>query len=423
MAAGAACENFSIRPAVGEHLVAGVVHRPHPDAEPCPPTPDPCILSLWPSFSTTSPAATRTSSSALPNFEGIFEASHPADELTKLEERAASPDFWKDPAEAQRVLQRRRRLEEERDLIERLRTREGDLAVLVEWASEGEDVLAELASGLDALAEEVDAAETKKMLGGEHDRKNAIVTIHPGAGGTESQDWAEMLLRMYLRWTERRGFKRDVIDFQPGEEAGLKSATFTVTGDYAFGLLSAEAGVHRLVRMSPFDQAARRHTSFASVFVWPELPEDVEVDIDEKDLRIDTYRSSGHGGQHINVTDSAVRITHLPTGIVVTCQNERSQGRNRESAMKVLRARLYDLKTKEQQAKLDQIGGEKKDIAFGSQIRSYVLHPYQLIKDHRTKEEVGDVNRVLDGDIDVFIKTYLKQKAAGTLGQARADED
>ena len=295
--------------------------------------------------------------------------------------------------------------------------------MLIEWASEGEDVLAELASGLDALAEEVDAAETKKMLGGEHDRKNAIVTIHPGAGGTESQDWAEMLLRMYLRWAERRGFKRDVIDFQPGEEAGLKSATFTVTGEYAFGLLSAEAGVHRLVRISPFDQAARRHTSFASVFVWPELPDDVQVEIDEKDLRIDTYRSSGHGGQHINVTDSAVRITHLPTGIVVTCQNERSQGRNRDSAMKVLRARLYDLRMKEQQAKLEQIGGEKKDIAFGSQIRSYVLHPYQLIKDHRTKEEVGDVNRVLDGDIDLFIKAYLKQKAAGTLGQARADEN
>ncbi len=321
------------------------------------------------------------------------------------------------------MLQRRRRLEEERDLIERLRKREEDLTVLAEWAAEGEDVLADLSNSLDALSVEVEAAETKKMLGGEHDRKNAIVTIHPGAGGTESQDWAEMLLRMYLRWTERRGFKRDVIDYQPGDEAGLKSATFTVAGDYAFGLLAAEAGVHRLVRISPFDQAARRHTSFASVFVWPELPEDVEVDIEEKDLRIDTYRSSGHGGQHINVTDSAVRITHLPTGIVVTCQNERSQGRNRDSAMKVLRARLYDLKMKEQQAKLEQIGGEKKDIAFGSQIRSYVLHPYRLINDHRTKEEVGDVDRVLDGDIDMFIKTYLKQKAAGTLGQARADED
>jgi peptide chain release factor 2 len=229
---------------------------------------------------------------------------------------------------------------------------------------------------------------------------------------------------MYVRWFERRGFKRDMIDYQPGDEAGLKSATLTVSGEYAFGLLSAEAGVHRLVRISPFDQAARRHTSFASVFVWPELADDVHVEIEEKDIRIDTYRSSGAGGQHVNVTDSAVRITHLPTGIVVSCQNERSQHRNRDSAMKVLRARLYDLRSKEQQAKLDQIGGTKKDIAFGSQIRSYVLHPYQLIKDHRTKFEVGDVNRVLDGDLDGFIRAYLMQKASGTLGQpAAADED
>ena len=223
------------------------------------------------------------------------------------------------------------------------------------------------------------------MLGGEHDRSNAIVTIHPGAGGTESQDWAEMLLRMYLKWSERRGFKREVIDYQPGEEAGIKSVTVALTGDYAYGLMAAEAGVHRLVRISPFDQAARRHTSFASVFVWPELPEDVDVEIDEKDLRIDTYRSSGAGGQHVNVTDSAVRITHLPTGIVVSCQNERSQHKNRAQAMKVLRARLFDLKMKEQQAKLEQIGGEKRDIAFGSQIRSYVLQPYQMMKDHRTQ--------------------------------------
>jgi peptide chain release factor 2 len=228
---------------------------------------------------------------------------------------------------------------------------------------------------------------------------------------------------MYLRWVERRGFNREVIDSQPGDEAGIKGATFTVSGDYAYGLLSAEAGVHRLVRISPFDQASRRHTSFASVFVWPELPEDAEVEIEDKDLRIDTYRSSGAGGQHVNVTDSAVRITHLPTGIVVSCQNERSQHRNRDSAMRVLRARLYDQRMKEQQAKLEQIGGEKKDIAFGSQIRSYVLHPYQLIKDHRTKEEVGDVNRVLDGDLDVFIKTYLMRKASGTLGQAVAEDD
>jgi peptide chain release factor 2 len=295
--------------------------------------------------------------------------------------------------------------------------------VLREWAEQGEQVDGEFAQALEALDVEVQAAEIKKMLGGEHDRKNAIVTIHPGAGGTESQDWAEMLLRLYLRWTERRGFKRDLIDYQPGEEAGLKSATVTVTGDYAYGLLSAEAGVHRLVRISPFDQAARRHTSFASVHVWPELPEDVDVEIEEKDLRIDTYRSSGAGGQHVNVTDSAVRITHLPTGIVVSCQNERSQHRNRDSAMKVLKARLYDLRTKEQQARLEQISGVKKDIAFGSQIRSYVLHPYQLVKDHRTKEQVGDVNRVLDGDIDVFIKSYLMKKSSGALGEATADED
>jgi peptide chain release factor 2 len=281
----------------------------------------------------------------------------------------------------------------------------------------------DLGAALDELSAQVVAGETKKMLGGEHDRKNAIVTIHPGAGGTESQDWAEMLLRMYLRWSERRGFKRDVIDLQPGDEAGIKSATMTIFGDYVYGMLLAEAGVHRLVRISPYDQASRRHTSFASVFVWPELPDDVEVEIEEKDLRIDTYRSSGAGGQHVNVTDSAVRITHLPTNIVVSSQNERSQHRNRDSAMKVLKSRLYDLKLKEQQAKLDQLGGEKKDIAFGNQIRSYVLHPYQLIKDHRTKMEVGDVSRVLDGDLDPFIKSYLMKKASGTLGMAEAEED
>src|SRR5438128_7273590 len=261
------------------------------------------------------------------------------------------------------------------------------------------------------------------LLSGENDQLNAICTIHPGAGGTESQDWAEMLLRMYLKWAEQRGFKTETIDYQPGDEAGLKGVTFRVSGEYAYGLLSAEAGVHRLVRISPFDQAARRHTSFASLFVWPELPEDVDVQIEDKDIRIDTYRSSGAGGQHVNVTDSAVRITHLPTGIVVSCQNERSQHRNRDSAMKVLKARLYDLKMKEQQARLDQIGGTKKDIAFGSQIRSYVLHPYQMVKDHRTKEQVGNVDRVLDGDLDGFIKSYLMKKASGTLGEAVADED
>ena len=318
------------------------------------------------------------------------------------------------------MLRRRRRLEEDRELSLALHRRSEDLEVLVEWAGQGEPVIDDLRSGLDDLATEVEAAETKKMLGGPHDACNAIVSVHPGAGGTESQDWAEMLLRVYLRWTERRGFSREVIDYQPGEEAGIKSATITVAGDYAYGLLLAEAGVHRLVRISPFDQAARRHTSFASVFVWPELPEDVEVEIEDKDLRIDTYRSSGAGGQHVNVTDSAVRITHLPTGIVVSCQNERSQHRNRDAAMKVLRARLYDRRQREQQEQLEKIGGEKKDIAFGSQIRSYVLHPYQMVKDHRTKLEVGNVERVLDGDIDTFIKRYLMQKAAGAAAAADA---
>ena len=354
----------------------------------------------------------------------IFEAARPGEELAQIEARASAPDFWNNQAEAQKTLQRRRRVEEEVELVTALRKRTEDLGVLIEWAGQGEDVVAELTAGLDEFMRLVDAGEIKKMLGGEHDRRNAIITIHPGAGGTESQDWAEMLLRMYVRWTERRGFKREMIDYQPGDEAGLKSATMTVNGEYAYGLLSAEAGVHRLVRISPFDQAARRHTSFASVFVWPELPEDVDVEIEDKDIRIDTYRSSGAGGQHVNVTDSAVRITHMPSGIVVSCQNERSQHRNRDSAMKVLRARLYDLRLKEQQARLDHIGGVKKDIAFGSQIRSYVLHPYQLIKDHRTKFEVGDVNRVLDGDLDGFIRAYLMQKASGTIGQpAPADEE
>jgi peptide chain release factor 2 len=372
---------------------------------------------------TNSFAGTRISRGARGTCGAIFDASRPADELSKIEQRVSEPDFWKDQEGAQKLLQRRRRLEEDRDLSDSLKRLVEDLAVLAEWAEAGEPVADDLGRSLDELQSQVDAGETKKMLGGEHDRKNAIVTIHPGAGGTESQDWAEMLLRMYLRWTERRGLKREVIDVQPGDEAGIKGATITVIGDYAYGMLLAEAGVHRLVRISPFDQAARRHTSFASVFVWPELPEDVDVEIEEKDLRVDTYRSSGAGGQHVNVTDSAVRLTHLPTGIVVSCQNERSQHKNRAQAMKVLKSRLYDMKMKEQQAELDRLGGEKKDIAFGSQIRSYVLHPYQMVKDHRTKEQVGDINRVLDGDIDAFIKTYLMRKASGSLAPPTDDDE
>jgi len=323
-------------------------------------------------------------------------------------------------------MQRQRRVEADVALRDSLKRRGDDLAVLFEWAGAGEDVTADLERALDEFQQEVSTAETRQMLSGEYDRSNAIVTIHPGAGGTESQDWAHMLLKMYLKWTERRGFKREVIDFQDGDEAGIKSATVLFSGEYAYGLMSAEAGVHRLVRISPFDQASRRHTSFASVMVWPELPEDVDIQIEDKDLRIDTYRSSGAGGQHVNVTDSAVRITHLPTGIVVSCQNERSQIKNRAQAMKVLKARLFDRKLKEQAAKLEQIGGEKRDIAFGSQIRNYVLQPYQMVKDLRTRYEVGDPARVLDGDLDPFIKSYLLHKSRGTLGapaDAADDED
>ena len=294
--------------------------------------------------------------------------------------------------------------------------------MLVEWGRAGENVSADLSKGLAAFAGVIEAGEVRTMLSGPMDPNNAIVTIHPGAGGTESQDWAEMLMRMYIRWSERKGFKREVVDLQPGEEAGIKSATMTISGENAYGLLNAEAGVHRLVRISPYDQAARRHTSFASVYVWPELDDNIDVEIDDKDLRVDTFRSSGAGGQHVNVTDSAIRLTHLPTGIVVSCQNERSQHKNRASAMKVLRSRLYDMKLKEQQAKLDQIGGEKKDIAFGSQIRSYVLAPYQMVKDHRTKYQVGDPSRVLDGDIDEFIRAYLLSRASGKLAATTEDD-
>ena len=378
---------------------------------------------MWQSNSNTWSDSTRISRAERRNYGGIFEGAGLDEQLADLEKRISKPDFWSNQADAQKVMQGRRRLEEDQALRQSLRRRADDLGVLVEWANDGEDVSADLARGLGELQAEIEAAETKKMLGGEYDRANAIVTIHPGAGGTESQDWAEMLLRMYLRWAERRGFKREVIDYQPGDDEGIKGATITLIGDYAYGLMAAEAGVHRLVRISPFDPAARRHTSFASVFLWPELPEDADIEVDEKDLRIDTYRSSGAGGQHVNVTDSAVRMTHLPTGIVVSCQNERSQHKNRSLAMRVLKARLFDLKLKEQQARLEQIAGSKMEIGFGSQIRSYVLQPYQMIKDHRTKMEIGDVNRVLDGDLDAFIKAYLMQKASGTLGAPASADD
>ena len=271
----------------------------------------------------------------------------------------------------------------------------------------------ELASHLKETETFVDRIETKVLLSGENDRLNAIVNIHPGAGGTEAQDWAEMLMRMYFRWAEQNGFKTQMLDYQDGEEAGIKSVTFNVIGEYAFGYLASETGVHRLVRISPFDAQKRRHTSFASVAVYPEIDETVEVVIDEKDLRIDTYRSAGKGGQHVNTTDSAVRITHLPTGIVVQCQNERSQHKNKNVCMKVLRARLFELEMEKKKAETKSIEDSKLDIAWGSQIRSYVLQPYRLVKDHRTKVEVGDVDRVLNGDLDKFIKAFLQFRARG----------
>ncbi|ABC77419.1 bacterial peptide Chain Release Factor 2 (RF-2) [Syntrophus aciditrophicus SB] len=272
-----------------------------------------------------------------------------------------------------------------------------------------EEALEAISNDIESLRKSVRESELKMMLGSEQDPMNAIVSIHAGAGGTEAQDWVEMLLRMYLRWAEKRGFKTTIIDYLPGDEAGVKSVSFTIEGEYAYGYAKAEIGIHRLVRISPFDASSRRHTSFASVFVYPEVNDEIVVEIDEKDLRIDTYRSTGAGGQHVNKTDSAVRITHMPTGIVVQCQNERSQHKNKAMAMKYLRSRLYELKIQEQNEKLSEINKTKKDIAWGSQIRSYVLQPYKMVKDHRTNIEIGNVGRVLDGDIDDLIEAYLLQ--------------
>ncbi len=309
--------------------------------------------------------------------------------------------------EAQAILQSRRRLEQDVELDSKLARDITDLRALMELAEEGEDVLVDLKREIEKLEQETQHTEIRMLLSGENDQSNAIVTIHPGAGGTESQDWAEMLMRMYLRWSERSGYSNKMLDFQQGDEAGLKSATFLVEGDFAYGYLSSESGVHRLVRISPFGAMAKRQTSFASVFVYPELDDEVEVQIDEKDLRIDTYRSSGAGGQHVNVTDSAVRITHIPTGIVVSCQNERSQIRNREMARKVLRARLYELELSKKRQELQAVEDSKLEIGWGSQIRSYVLHPYRMVKDHRTKHQTSNADRVLDGELDDFIYEYL----------------
>jgi len=334
------------------------------------------------------------------------------EELNSIEARASAPDFWNDQEAAQKLLQDRSRLEKKIERQEYFESQIADAEVLFEFAEEDETSIKELQPLLERMEHELSQAETEMLLAGDNDRRNAICTIHPGAGGTESQDWAEMLLRMYLKWAEQRGFKAEVLEYQPGEEAGLKSVTFRVEGEYAYGLLAAEAGVHRLVRISPFDQAARRHTSFASLFVYPEIDENIEVEINDKDLRVDTYRATGAGGQHINTTDSAVRITHIPTGIVVSCQNQRSQHQNRAVAMQVLRSRLYELELERRQAETAELEANKADISFGSQIRSYVLAPYQLVKDTRTKLERGNVEAVLGGDIDDFIKAFLLARKA-----------
>ena len=310
-------------------------------------------------------------------------------------------------------MRERKRLEEQLAADADLARRTGDISAYIDLGAEGEDVTAELRHEVDALRNVVEALETRTLLSGEHDALGAIMTIHPGAGGTESQDWAEMLHRMYLRWAEKQRFSVEINDYQPAEEAGIKSSTFTISGEFAFGLLQSEIGVHRLVRISPFDQAKRRHTSFASVFVSPEIDETIHVEVRQEDLRIDTYRSGGAGGQHVNTTDSAVRIIHNPTGIVVSCQNERSQHKNREKAMKILRSKLYEHELEKKRAATKKLEDSKLDIDFGSQIRSYVLHPYRLIKDHRTKYEVGDVDRVLDGDLNGFIRAYLLARRAG----------
>lgn len=344
---------------------------------------------------------------------GFFDAPAKEAELAKLEAQISDPEFWNDSAAAQKVMGKRSRIEKALQQQKNFETGVSDAEVLFEFAAEDVDSAKELATLIGSLEKEVSAAEVQTLLAGETDTNNAICSIQAGAGGTDAQDFAQLLLRMYIRWAERKGFKVEILDEQSGSEAGIKSATFRVEGDYAYGLLSAEAGVHRLVRISPFNSGGSRETSFASMFVSPEIDENIEVNIEDKDLRIDTYRSSGAGGQHVNVTDSAVRITHIPTNTVVTCQNQRSQLQNRIVAMNVLRSKLYEIELEKRRADAAEHESTKLDISFGSQIRNYVMHPYRLVKDTRTKFEVTDVDAVLDGDIDGFIAAYLQFRRAG----------
>ena len=349
------------------------------------------------------------------SYGGIFDLPRLKSRLKEIQDRMEGSDFWKDPAAAKILMKEKSILEKELKQWEELEKRSEDLFLMHELVKEEADasVQEELVRDIEKFQKDIDQLEIQLILSGEKDINNAIVTIHPGAGGTESQDWAQMLMRMYLRWAEKDGYKTELLDYQAGEEAGIKDATFSVIGEYAYGRLKAEAGVHRLVRISPFDANKRRHTSFASVFVYPEIEDDAELELDEKEIKMEAFRSSGPGGQNVNKVSSAVRLTHIPSGIVVACQTERSQHKNRSMAMKMLRAKLYELEQKKKEAEMNRLvsasGGEKKDIAWGSQIRSYVFQPYQMVKDHRTNLEIGDVNKVMDGEIGPFIQAYLLQ--------------